>query len=89
MADLEVGTIIRNCTRGKASYILVEAPPEPIGNIGLAMRCRLCVSSPPITTYRPRICNITECGSKYRKDKKDVYWKLHSIGRLSRSKTIF
>ena len=86
MADLKIGTIIRNCTRGKASYILVEAPPEPIGNIGLAMRCKLCVSCPPRTTYRPQICNVTACGAKDRKDKKDVYWKLYSTGRMSRNK---
>lgn len=89
--DTPVGTIIRNCNQGRASYILVEAQPETGIPGGLASQCLECSSYMAFRDknnklYHPRICNITTCVSRHRTDGKNVCWKLHSTGKLSRSK---
>ena len=98
--DLEIGTIVKRNTVGKARYIVVDAgsqheeTEEDIKRgYSIADRCSMCdarrAKKDGNGKFVISLCNQLLCDGNRRKDGKHVCWKLYSIGRLSREKIVF
>lgn len=74
--DAPIGSIVRHCSHGKKSYIVVEAKNYN------GSRCVNC-------DLHGKNCWFVACSDYDRKDRKNVIMKLYSIGRLSREKIVY
>lgn len=97
--DLPIGTIRRSSRHGHVAWVVEESPFQSVPSIypgeklpwtHFPAKCRFCaLYNEGASKYKSdSACYCLECNGSKRKDGKQVYWRLVSIGRKKCEKPI-